>query len=275
MSFGRNKKIKSNLFLLQNVNDKYVFLNQPNLNRILLTKIENVKDKEVVELEHQLLKNQMIGDKFKIYLWPSAPKDIPDTQDLKLVVIREKNQSFMNDVIERKGEAPRVYRNMIFFLTPIETERSSFSEVMKRRIAYVDTDKTLNLNDTQRNEIRNNLKKDVETLNDAIRRFYRIVYVPARDGFKEIDLGIPTYGENRSVDYDVYDKEMLSTDRKEVIQRFKVPRGKISEIMRVMNYFQTKFQTLEIEIKATDGHISEEDFTNKIKEALFQLGIDL
>ena len=202
------EQLKSNLFFLQNVNDKYVFLNQPNLNRILLTKIENVKDKEVVELEQQLLKNQMIGDKFKIYLWPSAPKDIPDTQDLKLVVIREKNPSFMNDAIERKGESPRIYRNMIFFLTPIEAERSSFLEVMKRRIAYedVDRDKTLNLSDAQRNEIRNNLKKDAETLNDAIRRFYRTVYVPARDGFKEIDLGIPTYGENRSVDYDVYDK---------------------------------------------------------------------
>jgi hypothetical protein len=42
-----------------------------------------------------------------------------------------------------------------------------------------------------------------------------------------------------------------------------------------MNFLQTKFQSLEIEIKATDGHISEDDYTNKIKEALLQLGIDL
>jgi hypothetical protein len=402
------EQLKSNLFFLQNVNDKYVFLNQPNLNRILLTKIENVKDKEVVELEHQLLKNQMIGDKFKIYPWPSTAKDIPDTQDLKLVVIREKNIDFMKEIIEKKGESPRIYRNTVFFLTPLESERSSFLEAMKRRIAYehVDVDKTLNLNDTQRNEIKSNLKKDVEALKDAIRRFYRLVHVPAKEGFREIDLGIPTYGENRSVDYDAYDKlrgeeeilesiapivikerylgkkeyvkiqqifdsmlktpgqsrvvssnkiesaiklgvkqglfglgeidtnekvvctafreevmipieemdliidesicikqrvtidttssitqpsgtipigvddktlpkEVLSTDRKELILRFKVPRGQISEIMRAMNYLQTKFQSLEIEIKATDGHISEEDFTNKIKEALLQLGIDL
>ncbi len=156
----------------------------------------------------ELLKKQMIGDKFKIYPWPSTPKDIPDTQELKLVVIHEKNVRLMNNIIEMKGESPRIYRNTIFFLTPLETERSSFLEGMKRRIAYehLDMDKTLNLSDGQRNEIRNNLKKDAETLNEAIRRFYRIVYVPARDGFKEIDLGIPTYGENRSVDYDVYDK---------------------------------------------------------------------
>jgi hypothetical protein len=400
------EQLKSNLFFLQNVNDKYVFLNRPNLNRILLTKIENVKDNEIVELEHQLLKSQMIGDKLKLYLWPSAPKDIPDTQDLKLVVLPEKNPSFMNDVIERKGELPRINRNIIFFLTPIEGERSSFLEVIKRRIAYedIDSDKTLSLSDAQRNEIRNNMKKDEEMLSDAIRRFYRVVYVPIRNGFKPIELGIPTYGESKSVDYDVYDKlrseeeilenvativikerylgkndyvkvqqiydsmlktpgesrvislskiesairtgvkqgqfglgeidthgkvactafredtmmsieemdllvsetlcnkqresttissatgplgsipgdtgyalskEILSTDRRELILRFKVPRGRISDISRTMNYIQTKFQSLEIEIKATDGYISEEDYTNKIKEALLQLGIDL
>jgi hypothetical protein len=392
------EQLKSNLFFLQNINDKYVFLNQPNLNRILLTKIENVKDKEVVELEYQLLKNQMIGDKFKIYLWPSMAKDIPDTPDLKLVVIREKNIDFMNQIIEKKGESPRVFRNTIFFLTPVESERSSFLEMMKRRIAYehVDVDKTLNLSDTQRNEIKSNLKKDTEALNDAIRRFYRLVYVPAKERFREIDLGIPTYGENRSVDYDVYDKlrseeeilenivpivikerylgkkeyvkvqqifdSMLKTPgqsrvvssskieaaiklgvkqgefglgeidknervvctafreevtmpmeemdllinetlcrekiilpptpptpptpppapptvipigRDKVTLRFNVPRGKISEIMFTMNYIQTKFQSLEIEIRATDGHISDEDYTDKVREALLQLGIVL
>jgi hypothetical protein len=62
---------------------------------------------------------------------------------------------------------------------------------------------------------------------------------------------------------------------KELALAFKVPRGKISEIMRVMNYLQTRFQSLEINIKATDGHISEDDYANKILEALSQLGVDL
>jgi hypothetical protein len=261
-------------------------------------------------------------------------------------------------------------------------------------------DKTLNLSDSQRREIKNYLKRDEENLGDAIRRFYRLVHIPIRDGFKEIDLGIPTYGENRSVDHDVYDKlkseeeilenvspivikerylrnkeylkiqqiydSMLKTpgqvritsfniiessirngvregefglgeinpdgkivcttfkeaiagsleekdivvneticrdqvqnkqitipledpiiidkiespipevsSRKELNLDFRIPRGRISEIMRVMNYLQTKFQTLDIQIKATNGQISEDDYANKIKEALSQLGIDL
>jgi len=38
---------------------------------------------------------------------------------------------------------------------------------------------------------------------------------------------------------------------------------------------QTKFQSHEITIKATDGEISDDDYINKIKEALIQWGIDL
>jgi hypothetical protein len=42
-----------------------------------------------------------------------------------------------------------------------------------------------------------------------------------------------------------------------------------------MNFLQAKFQSLEIEIRATNGYISEDDFINIIKEGLLQLGKDL
>ncbi len=45
--------------------------------------------------------------------------------------------------------------------------------------------------------------------------------------------------------------------------------------MGVMNFLQSRFRSLEMEIKAKDGSLSEEQFKNKIKEALKQLGIDL
>ena len=56
--------------------------------------------------------------------------------------------------------------------------------------------------------------------------------------------------------------------------RFKVPRGKISNIMGIMNLLQSKFENLEIEIVATDGSISDQDYEDKIMEAFRQLGID-
>ena len=43
-------------------------------------------------------------------------------------------------------------------------------------------------------------------LNDILRRYYRKVFVPTKEGLKENDLGLPTYGETKKLDQAVYDK---------------------------------------------------------------------
>ena len=311
----------------------------------------------------------------------------------------------MKNIIETKGDSPRVYRNTVLFLVPSEAEKTSFVYNMKKRIAYeqIESDKTLSLTESQRKDIANTLKKDEDSVRDAVRRFYRLIYLPSKDGLKEVDLGIPTFGERKKIDDEVYDKmrsdgeileriaplvvkekylrdkdyvkvvqihdSMLKTPgesrpmtpnviqeslgigvrqgffglgeisdgkvtchffkeeasisltenevivnevlcktqkqlesevvapqtetqttftsteevseetdekiMKEVTLRFPVPRGKISQIMGVMNFLQSKFQSLDLEIRAKEGNMSEEDFNNKIKEALKQLGIRL
>jgi predicted AAA+ superfamily ATPase len=400
------EQLKTKLFYLQSQNDKCFFSNQPNLNRILLTKMENIKPKDVIDEQRELLKHQIVG-KLKVFLWPDKPKDIPDTEELKLVILPEKNESFMKSVLETKGESPRIFRNTIFFVCPSEIEKGAFVESMKRRIAYehIEEDKTLKLSEEQGREIAKNLKKEEENLSDAIRRLYRLVYLPARDGVRELDIGIPTYGERKGIDQEIYEKlrvekEILeriaplvikerylkeqdyvkvlqiydsmlktpgerrtvgpdviddsiregvktglfglgelqgdgtvvcrffkedpliaSTDTevllkesvciaqrqgvtaagpeeavpepgeaemrwtkpsqvgakllKELELKFRIPRGKIAQLMGVMNYLQSKFQSLEMEIRAKDGSISEDEYSNKIKEALRQLGIEI
>jgi hypothetical protein len=57
--------------------------------------------------------------------------------------------------------------------------------------------------------------------------------------------------------------------------RFQVPKGKVAQIMGVMNLLQSKFRNLEIEIIATNGQISEQDYEDKIKETFRQLGIEI
>ncbi len=55
----------------------------------------------------------------------------------------------------------------------------------------------------------------------------------------------------------------------------KIPKGKVSDISRLLNYLQTKFENIEIRIVAEEGEIEKEDYENKIKETLRQLGIDI
>ena len=55
---------------------------------------------------------------------------------------------------------------------------------------------------------------------EALRRYYRLLAIPGRGGFKEQDLGIPTYGEAKKIDDLVYEKLRTAG---EVLERI-VPR---------------------------------------------------
>jgi len=63
--------------------------------------------------------------------------------------------------------------------------------------------------------------------------------------------------------------------RDNLLFRFIIPKGKVSDIMRVINYLQTKFETIEIELIATHGRISNQEVEEKVREAFRQLGIEL
>ena len=54
-----------------------------------------------------------------------------------------------------------------------------------------------------------------------------------------------------------------------------MPKGKVSSIMGVMNLLQSKFDSLKIDLVASEGQISDQDYEDKIKEAFRQLGIEV
>jgi len=406
------EQLRSKLFYLQNIDDKYFFSNQPNLNRILLTKMENVKEDELVSLEQELLKKSIKGDKLKVFIWEENPGNIPDSKNLKLIILKKENKGLMNNILKTKGKTPRVYRNTLFFLYPLESERISFANILKQKIAYeyIEKDINLRLSDEQRKEVKKQLKKVESELKEFLRRLYRMLAIPSKDGLKSIDLGIPTYGEEKELDQEIYEKlrsdgeilekiaplvikeryfvnrDYISTEQlyqsflttpgetrvisREVVEqaiiegvdvglfglgeikenepiyryfkeqpsvafsgneiiisekisqeqkekeekepkypgpepgvspkvgekkggekgeekiravktknkiqlKFQVPKGKVASIMGAMNLLQSKFETLEIELIAKDGAISEQDYEDKIMETFRQLGIEL
>jgi hypothetical protein len=113
--------------------------------------------------------------------------------------------------LKQKGAAPRVHCNTIFFLAALESERMAFEALLRRRLAYerVEGDKALRLTPEQQKEVKDGLKRARGDLAEGVRRLYRQLFIPAREGVKELDLGIPTYGEQRAIDEEVYDKLRL------------------------------------------------------------------
>ena len=404
------EQLRDKLFYLQNIGEKYFFSNQPNLNRILLTNMENIKEKELIETERELLRESIKDGKLKVFIWEENAGNIPDSEELKLVILKKENKEIIDNILKNKGQTPRVHRNTLFFLYPLESERAGFIDNMKRRMAYehIELDEKLSLSDEQKKEVKKELKRAEAGLKESIRRLYRMVAIPDKEGVKDADLGIPTYGEETGLDQEVYeklrsggeilekiaplvlkekyvsDREYVPTEqlyqsslktpgetrpvnksvleqgivegvraglfglgeleddkpicryykeqasiafsgneviisealcreqvkgeeitgpeqpysppeapptgveeideegaedpvkiRDQIRLKFRVPKGKVSGIMGMMNLLQRNFENLKIEITAKDGKISEQDYDNKIEETFRQLGIKL
>jgi hypothetical protein len=104
------EQLKNKLFYIQNIRDKYFFDNQPNLNRILTTKIENVRNEEVISLEKDLLRETISADRLKVFIWEESPSNIPDSEDLKLLILSQENKEIIDKLIKTKGQTPRVQK---------------------------------------------------------------------------------------------------------------------------------------------------------------------
>ena len=176
--------LQNKLFYLRHEGEKFYFSNQPNLNRLLLTRMENIRDSEINEFEESLVKRNLSVGRFNTSILPKDGSEVTDNADLKLAILKQPDHSLMKTMLETKGNSPRVNRNTLFFLTTLAHERSGFYNQLKKTIAYRalnKTDATLNLSNEQRREIRDGLRTAENSLDDMLRRYYRSLFIPTKE----------------------------------------------------------------------------------------------
>jgi len=260
------------------IDDKYFFSNQANINRILLTTMENVKKDEIIDVEQDLLKENIKnekGKKLNVFIWEENSGNIPDSEELKLLILKETNKEIMQNILETKGHTPRVYRNTLFFLHPLESERQGFENMVKHKIAYkyIEQGENLNLSDDQKDKIKKELKNINTDLKEHIRRLYRMVALPAREGVKDVDLGIPTYGEVKGLSKEVYDKLRSEGEILEKIASLFLKEKYLSKRDYVLTeqLYQSSLKTPG-ETRPVNKTVLEQGISEGIKEGFFGLG---
>lgn len=264
------EKLKENLYYL--ADEGLFFKNSPNLNKVLIDKMESISDDKIENLERELLKSEIKGS-FENYLWPQNSRDIPDTPAIKLVILRKENG--MKEIYENYGDRPRIYKNTIIFLASEPTERVRFENELKRFIAWktIERDTSLSITDEQKKEIKERLKQAEGNIRTLLRNLYRKIYVSSKEGFKEIDLGICTYGKDRSIDKEVY--ERLKTEG-ELVGSL-APKVLLDRYIQDKNYVETKkifdaFLKVPGEIRIPSDEVLKTAIKNGVREGLFGLG---
>lgn len=194
-------KLKERLFYLSD--EGLYFSNQPNLNRILINKEENISEDELIEEEKDLVRKFLSGkdSKFSLYIFPRSPIDVRDNRDLKLVILKDCKS--IQNFIEYCGERPRVYRNTLVFLYPDESNEVIFYRFLKQKKAweFIESDDKLALTEGQRKEVRRRVEDAKKREYEELRRYYRKLYIPGKG---ERDLGTPTYSTSPRLDEEIY-----------------------------------------------------------------------
>lgn len=264
------EKLKENLFYL--ADEGLFFKNRPNLNKVLLDKVESISVDKVETIEKDLLKSELKGS-FETYIWPQSSGDVPDTPSLKLVILRKDNG--MKEIYENYRERPRVYKNVLLFLVAEASERAGFEMELKKKLAWemVAKDSNLALTEEQKREVKEKIKRLEGDIKISLRNLYRKVYVPSRNGLKEIDLGIAIYGKERSIDQEVY--ERLKTEG-EIILNLS-PKVLLDKYLQDRDYVEIRqiyesFLKVPGEVRMFSKEEFKEAIKRGIKEGLFGLG---
>ncbi|RLF71961.1 MAG: AAA family ATPase, partial [Thermoplasmata archaeon] len=204
------KKLKDRLLYLQSRDEKYYFSNQPNLNKIVLTKMENVSEREIEEMEELVLKRELsTKTPLSLIVWPRSYSEIPDDARLKLIILRKDDRDEALHAIKYKGEgSKREFPNTLIFLAPMEIQRGAFYDSIRKHLAYVriEEDSTLTLTEEQKEDVKKNLKLTEEILRERLRDFYRQIYLPSKDGVSVMILAKVAYGDRSKLDETVYEK---------------------------------------------------------------------
>ncbi|HOX77200.1 MAG TPA: DUF499 domain-containing protein [Bacteroidales bacterium] len=205
---------RSVMCYLKHTGTKYVFTTEPTLTSIVNVKMDNIKGPRLEDLREKLFRENIGSLRIKTYYLPKSNSDIPDTPDFKLLVFSERNDKLIKEFFEKKGITPRVNRNTIFSFVPIESEKNRVENNLKKYLAYeeISKDNTLNLSIAQQAEVQADLKKLKNSLKDDLRTLYRTVLIPDKDGYKELDLGIPTFGDTKKIDEEIYEKLRANGD---------------------------------------------------------------
>ena len=133
-------------------------------------------------------------------IWPRKSGDVDDLPALKIVIMREDDTKTFENIVENNGSVPRIYRNAVLFLCPSESEKGQFFESLKSKIALkIILEEHTTMKPEQQKDVEKELKCEEVALNHLIRKYYRTLYIPNKNGLARHDMGIPIVGESRGI----------------------------------------------------------------------------
>ncbi|WP_018214270.1 DUF499 domain-containing protein [Desulfitobacterium hafniense] len=181
--------------------DRFWYDTRPTLRKTVEDRATQVAASDVeYEIETRLRSLRKEQPFAGIHICPSSSLDVPDDQTARLVILRPVDEykatnpnntamTAVTDILNNRGNTPRIYRNMLAFIAPDQDLMSSLKQAVRLYIAWKsikDDSEDLNLDAAQNRETDNNLRRSNETVDARIKEAYCWLLVPYID--KTVDM---------------------------------------------------------------------------------------
>ena len=256
-------KLEEELWYFHSDRKQYMFKNQPNLNRVIVDREETITEQQIQETLRDLLQ-KYAGRGFEVYLWPQTSSDIPDTKNLKLVILdpsftQDSSQTTqrVNELFEKAGTGFRVYKNALFILAIDANHYMSLARSLRRYLPLkeIQNDKSIlqTIPKESFEELKHRLKEIEKEVPFKIFTAYRHLSLMEKSGATWKDLGIPTVGAQTSISERV--KQYLK-DNERILSRL-TPKYILDKIFSNENEEKTVAEIYELALKTPGMPIPE------------------
>jgi hypothetical protein len=195
------EQLVSSSFYLSWDKNRYRFSLSPNLNQILVTRRAEVKSEDIakrIREETEVLFKE--GQQpFERRFSPTRSNDVPDRPELTLVIMGPDTPAgdpgtmrLMEAIVRDSGSAGRTFKSALIFTAPDPS--GAANEAARNLLAWeaVDDDQEskARLDETQRRQLTESLKRAKKDLREALWRSYRYLYLLNKENtLREVDLG--------------------------------------------------------------------------------------
>lgn len=176
--------------------DRFWYDTRPTLRKTVEDRATQVASPDVeCEIERRLHTLRKEAPFAGVHICPNSSLDVTDDQAVRLVIMRpedaykasaQQNRGILaaENLLNNRGTAPRIYRNMLAFIAPDHDLIASLRQEVRRYLAWLsikNDSEDLNLDAAQNRETDNNLRRSNDTVDLRIKETYCWLLVPYID----------------------------------------------------------------------------------------------
>jgi len=200
------RRLSEDLTYLYSDASRYWFDTRPTITRIASDRAAQYErnphlvEDEIVRRVRELVRRDR-GEFTAVHAIPANSSEVPDEAACRLVILGPtaphrsrsdecKSQAAAQEILERRGNSPRIYRNMLVFLAADSERLTELEQAVRSWLAWTSIhqeEDQLNLDAAQKRQVASQVQRNDETIQARLLETYCHLLVPTQQGTGPIE----------------------------------------------------------------------------------------